>query len=280
MSIASVKGLALSRIRRNNRPVLWTYEGSGFGNALYYWMRAHAEQLEGHPTKVLWTHKMQPWERVFPEIFRELTVRREEVSFFSPREYSTGFQRFGVDFTERHLTSFLQNYIMRPGSEFADQVDQSATSDVLWINVRRGDYYSVPLFRGEYSFDISEYLRVALDLASREADFRAIGIVSDDLEWCRVKLPWLRDIAPLILAPADATPMEQFALLAGSQQLILGNSTFSYWAAYISEYRSKMAGEESRIVAPAFHSRLSPPVAEQLNPSWQIVRDIPGGWDG
>ncbi|WP_082775272.1 alpha-1,2-fucosyltransferase [Pseudoclavibacter helvolus] len=282
MSVASVKSLALSSIRRSSRRVLWTYEGSGFGNALYYWMRAHVEQDEGLSTKALSTHKMEPWQHVFPEIFRDLVVRRDDVSFFSPRQYSTGYQRFGSDFTEDQLNSFLESYVLRPGSEFVEQVNRSISDDVLWINVRRGDYYSVPRFRGEYSFDISEYLRVALDVASERGSFRALGIVSDDLEWCRLKLRWLSDLAPVVYAPVDATPMEQFALLSGSQHLVLGNSTFSYWAAYISDFRSRQAGLDvgANIIAPAFHSRLSPAVAEQLNPAWRIVEDIPGGWDG
>ena len=37
-----------------------------------------------------------------------------------------------------------------------------ADAGLLTVNVRRGDYYSVTRFRGMYSYDIAEYLRVAV----------------------------------------------------------------------------------------------------------------------
>ncbi len=59
----------------------------------------------------------------------------------------------------------------------------------MTVNVRRGDYYSDPVFRGRYSFDIEAYLDVALARAVEMAGpVDHVLVVSDGIEWCRARL--------------------------------------------------------------------------------------------
>ncbi|WP_245306685.1 alpha-1,2-fucosyltransferase [Acidipropionibacterium timonense] len=145
------------------------------------------------------------------------------------------------------------------------------------INVRRGDYYSVPYNRGMYSFDIQEYIKVAIQRALDQQDIPSIHLVSDDIPWCQLRLGWLNQIAPTTYESTSRTVLTDLAAIATANRLILANSTFSYWGAYISNI---LHSNFDTVIAPRFHSRKSASTsAGQLDPRWTIIENIPGGWD-
>lgn len=62
-------------------------------------------------------------------------------------------------------------------------------------------------------------------------------------------------------------------------RLIGTNSTFSYWGGYVGD-ALRGDDQERRVVMPWFHQRtLNDGAADQLDPSWTIITDPPGGWD-
>ena len=139
----------------------------------------------------------------------------------------------------------------------------------------------MPHLRGTYSFDIAEYVDVALSTAKRDrGEHMQIQVVSDDLTWCRTKLHRLLKChaRKVTYLTELATPQDHFRCVATSHRIIGTNSTFSYWAGYLSNV---MFGQSSQVVMPRFHARLADGFhAYQLDPSWTIIEDIPGGWDG
>ncbi|MDT1904142.1 hypothetical protein FPK34_25985, partial [Acinetobacter baumannii] len=55
--------------------------------------------------------------------------------------------------------------------------------DATVVNVRRGDYYSVPEHRAKYGMDIRGYLSAALRALGAPADSPVV-LGSDDPAWC------------------------------------------------------------------------------------------------
>ena len=150
--------------------------------------------------------------------------------------------------------------------------------------MRRGDYYSVARFRGMYSFDVAEYLRVAVaESVTADGPVGLLRVVSDDPDWCRLKLPFLAEhagrVEHLDAGQTVGRPHEHFRTLASSRRLVLANSTFSYWGAHVSNV--VQADNHAQVWAPWFHRRdIDGGRAWHLDPRWSVVRDIPGGWDG
>lgn len=105
------------------------------------------------------------------------------------------------------------------------------------VNIRRGDYYSDPSFRKQFGFPIETYVRKAMTQAIAEGGTpRSIHVVSDGPEWCRQHLDWLSQFAPVTHEDETRrTPESDLRVVAGAQRLIITNSTFSYWAAYIGD---------------------------------------------
>lgn len=277
-ALTASKVAALSVVRRREPRVLWTPEGIGVGNFAYFWLQAYVRIQCGEPCRVRLTPAMAVWREWFPRVFSELVIADSDISFFNPRDRISYFQSYGSEFTASQLGSFIDRFLLSP-APFAQLVDKYRTEGVT-INVRRGDYYSVPLYRGRYSFDVVEYLRAAIERASESAPVNSIRVVSDDPDWCRAKLGWLADVAPLTMPQAGTPVADQLAMLAGSRRLILTNSTFSYWGGYLAtQVPDGAAGDQ--VFAPWFHSRQSHGgAAYQLDPRWSVIDSIPGGWDG
>lgn len=260
---------------------MWPSPGIGGGNLLYLMLAVAGSRDQGE-YYLLETDIARQWLEWFPAL-RRLCIDRHAVKFTDRRLVPGPLQSYGVDFTASALSSFIDEHLMTPDSKFATLLDALQGRYDLTVNIRRGDYYTDPRWRGEYSFDVAEYVRHVIPRVDAHAAIASIHIVSDDVDWCRVKLGWLRAIAPLSYREPGATPLEQLAQLAASPRLILTNSTFSYWGGYLSEHIHPLHEfVRASIWAPRFHNRFFPDGgrATQLSPNWRVVETIPGGWDG
>lgn len=253
---------ALNRFRRGPRTVLWTMSGGlGFANHLYLWLHAHIEQAQGRDYRVLVTEAQRPWLGRLPEL-RELTVEADEVAFSDRREWGHTprlYQRFGVDYTRDQMHGFVRERL-------APSLPTPLASNRTVLNIRRGDYYTA--FREQYAMNLREYVATAITSTSP----RDVLVVSDDPQWCALNLK------DLLHNPEYAThdPWENFIAVATAKTLIGTNSTFSYWGGYIGD---ALQTEPRNVVMPWFHKRtINGGAADQLDPSWTIVTDVPGGW--
>jgi hypothetical protein len=249
----------LDAMRRGDRTLIRTPQaGLRFGNWLYLWLDAHQRTVAGKPTVILAAPGMDIWLEAFPALKR-LTVSPELVRFHDRREWdleTSWKQRFDLDFTRQSLNAFILD-CLAPSIEADD-------SGMLVINVRRGDYYSNPGLRERYGFDQLGYLKDALAKVGHVD--RAL-IVSDDPDWCRDNLLGLV-AAQATVDFAERDPVSNFKAVAGASRIIGTNSTFTYWAAYISG----ALHPSPVVVMPRFHARLPQgSEAYQLDPSWIAI---------
>lgn len=267
----------LDRIRRDGRPVLFPDPHQmGLGNLLYLWLRATKLRQLGEDAFVLRHPSMDTWLPHFPAM-AELVIDRSEVRFTDRRILGSP-QDFLHDVTGPWLSKFIDQYILSAPQMGPADLRELVDPETVVINVRRGDYYSKPAVRGIYGFDIDAYVRSAVAMAAEQRPIRDFLVVSDGLDWCRARLGWLADHAPVRWSDEyPRTPMSDFRTLAAAQRLVLANSTFSYWGGYVS---NALHDNAESIIAPWFHARtIEWGRAYQLDPRWQLVREIPGGWD-
>lgn len=276
------EAIALRPLRRGRRRVLWTASAAfgftptfGFGNLLYLCLFAHLRQQRGQQVFVLAPPRLRPWFAVLPHLEQRLCVARDQVAVWDRREPVPpwGGARFGTDFQREQLQAFVRDFLVDSPLTRGARPDPHAVT----VNVRRGNYFSVPTFRATYSFDIAGYLDIALGLAAdRGGPIDRIHVVSDDAGWCRQELDAvLRCHADTVthVAPTDS-PQDHFRAVATATRIVTTNSTFSYWAGYVSNV---LYGEGSQVVAPRFHGRgMCGGRAFQLDDTWSIVEEVPG----
>lgn len=104
-----------------------------------------------------------------------------------------------------------------------------------------------------------------------------ILVVSDDVTWCRRELAWLADLV-VVRHLDDPAPVRDFAAVAGARRMVITNSTFSYWAAHLSNLVH--GDNHAEVWAPRFFDRTqNGGDSWLLDERWSIVEDLPGGWD-
>lgn len=101
------------------------------------------------------------------------------------------------------------------------------------MHVRRGDYVSDPLIARKFGPPSIDYYRGARRLLSEP-----LVIVSDDPGWCREVLA--PEVGPALVFDSGSLHGD-FVALVGAHELVLSNSTFSWWAAF--------AGNAGKVVA-------------------------------
>jgi len=114
------------------------------------------------------------------------------------------------------------------------------------LHVRRGDYVQLNALYN--LLDENYYIR-ALSMIRSKID--TVIIVSDDIPWCK------RNLVPLIPYAVVFSPfkddLSDFLLLHLSKVIIIANSSFSWWAAFLKYIRSheKLNDSQIQIFAPA-----------------------------
>jgi len=220
------------------------------GNYLFLWATAWARtRREQVQWLVRYKPKMEPWLAEFPAL-RALTVREEDIGFLQYRTIEWG-QDVGKDFFLAELKEFVHEVLL-VGSRFTERWDQ-VFQEATVVNVRRADYYSNPRHRARYGFDVEGYVDAALSRVDDSASSPVI-FVSDDPTWCMEKLaPRLVDVETFAM-PSPHDMFQDLAQLSNARNLILANSTFSYWGGYIASARP--AGQRPRrVIAPLFFAR-------------------------
>lgn len=120
------------------------------------------------------------------------------------------------------------------------------------LHVRRGDYVELQALYNV--LDVNYYIR-ALKLLQTRID--TIIIVSDDIPWCKEHL---ESVLPhrLVYSPFQ-DELQDFALLHLARTLVIANSSFSWWAAFLKHVslRSTSNSTVDRVFAPALWYNLS-----------------------
>lgn len=240
---------------------------------MYLWLLCSALREQNSETYVQHVPSQDDWLSVFPSL-AELTTPKLRLTDRASHRLGQGY---GRDYSREDLSSFIRTYILSSKSFHGRLVRAARNLDesTLTINVRRGDYYGTR-FEPEFGMNVAAYVQEALSLQESLGRISRIQFVSDDLAWCRSHLQDAASKHATSWKRLGPDPFDDLATLAASTRLILANSTFSYWGAYIA---SEIHGTAQRTVAPAFHSTQ---FAERIpwfhDPKWQLIHEIPGGW--
>lgn len=101
-----------------------------------------------------------------------------------------------------------------------------AQVDALGVHVRRTDYLGNAL-----ALAAADYRKMVLHAEQLGANLDRVFVVSDDPDWCRSHL----DLGVPFECWSGGSAVEDMKLLAGCRSLVLSRSTFSWWAAMLSE---------------------------------------------
>lgn len=119
------------------------------------------------------------------------------------------------------------------------------TDDIIAIHVRRGDYRSEKIM-SKYVTQDEEYYRKAIDKAISIINNSEASLLffSDDISWCRDRFS---DYGSAVFVDGKITgsPLVEMLFMQNVKCLVMSNSTFSWWSAWLSDRNDRF------VIAPA-----------------------------
>ena len=146
----------------------------------------------------------------------------------------------------------------RFGNDYLQMVEHSMLERPLVVHVRLGDYKGVK----EYGLPTSKYYSNSIRKMLKEGDFGKIWVFSDEPELASRIIPaefanqirWI----PLISNSVSTT----WSLMRFGKGYVIGNSTFSWWAAFLSHT------QDAPVIAPAPWFQNKKPPRDLIPPNW------------
>lgn len=144
-----------------------------------------------------------------------------------------------------------------------DMTDTLAKTNSVGIHIRRGDYVTNKWFGGICDL---EYYKKAIALMLKKLESPSFYIFSNDIDWCK------DNIAPLVgdnsITYVDfnigKNSHKDIYLMSQCKNLIIANSSFSWWSAYLNV-------NGGIICAPSIWIRRGYSAEDILYPSWTII---------
>ncbi len=150
-------------------------------------------------------------------------------------------------------------------SSLSELQNKLRESDSICISIRRGDFTSNS-FKDEFLVCDNDYyangISYIIDHLSSDSSIIVL-VCSDDIEWCKnnIKLPTDR----VIYEPQGLSFSDTLHLMTSCHHFVMSNSTFSFWAQYLSDYPNKM------VIAPSIWRRCTPPVKDIYMKEWILL---------
>jgi hypothetical protein len=125
--------------------------------------------------------------------------------------------------------------------QFEQYLDQIKASQSVSIHVRRGDYVNDPHTQSIHGTCDLNYYKKAIEFIGSKVKSPTYFIFSDDIDWCVQNFDFLKD---KVYIGKTTSALEDFQLMRNCQSNIIANSTFSWWAAWLtSKQNNSLAAE-------------------------------------
>lgn len=148
---------------------------------------------------------------------------------------------------------YFNNYQADITRKFYGSDKPKTTPNTIGIHVRRGDYLKYSHIHPVMNM---KYYKRALEALGVTGNFI---IFSDDLDWCRSHFKFLE--SPTFF---EGNEVECLFKMAGCEYLIIANSSFSWWGAYLSNAK--------KIIAP--REWINGVTSDIYCPDWSIISGL------
>lgn len=120
-------------------------------------------------------------------------------------------------------------------SRYKELLDKIKSVQSVSIHIRRGDFMSVvtnnPLMPVSYYKNAVEYIKEKIPSPH-------FFIFSDDIEWAKKNLSFIEQIE--FVSQPDMCDYEELTIMSRCKHNIIGNSTFSWWGAWLNIHPDKI----------------------------------------
>lgn len=129
-----------------------------------------------------------------------------------------------------------------PLAKNADLYAMISESESVCVSIRRGDYLNDG-FRDAFYICTPDYFVEAMKIMNSRVPNAKFFIFSDEPKWCEENIPFPYEC---VYESGDDPVYEKLRLMYSCKHFIISNSTFSWWAQYLSRNEHKVVIAPSR----------------------------------
>ena len=225
--------------QRNWKETPRTFQLSFFRTQLMPCSEKERRQFIVNPTIQKWNKRINRLNINFlSKYYQEKSCRFDEnILTLKDNVYLEGYWQ-----TPQYFEPF--SAIIREDFTFREDLNDSnqalyeriVNAESVAVHIRRGDYLTNPMHN---VFEIT-YLQKAIQIMVEKLGKNIqLFIFSDDLNWCKVNLNNINPELPEYYCEGGDTK-EDLQLMSSCKHFIIANSSFSWWAAWLSGYQNKV----------------------------------------
>jgi hypothetical protein len=113
------------------------------------------------------------------------------------------------------------------------------SSESVCISIRRGDYVSNPDLQDRFNICNKDYFQTAIEIMKEKLEHPVFVFFSDDIEWCKKEFGTI-DFGSIYFESGNDSLSEKLNLMKACKHFIISNSTFSWWAQWLSIEKDKI----------------------------------------
>lgn len=192
------------------------------------------------------------------------TIEQIESRIKTQHLYLTGYWSASTVHLEARRGALLEQLVPRnvPSLRLREIGAEISKTASTVVHVRRGDYITDPKVSGKNVTQLQYFSKGARLLRS---DTQKFFVFSDDIEWCRRNLN-LGPQTEFVRQENGERAADHLYTMSLAKNFIIPNSTFSWWAAWLSQRNGK------RVLRPALSVASGVSHFEQIFPSgWESL---------
>ncbi len=235
---------------------------------VHHWLLAVSASGRKIPTSLIWMLK----------IFSSIILRNYFGKFLFPNlpkslGYDPNFKSVEGDLLVGYFHSFkwaeqpeiLSQMraleIRSPSAQLKSLIEEAAEKVILIVHIRLGDYEK----ETELGILASTYYRAAIQRAHTQGDYDEIWVFTNDGQKSKSIFPSEWVFKSRWITEVDFSASETLSLMQHGHGYVLGNSTFSWWAAMLSK------NQNSPVLAPNPWFRTASAPKGLIPPNWTKV---------
>ena len=125
----------------------------------------------------------------------------------------------------------------KPNKENDDLYDKIINSESVCVTIRRGDYVTNEKYKKEFFICDEEYFLNGISTINKIKPNCKLFIFSDDIEWAKNNLKFNNEV---YFESGKDSVCEKLRLMSACKYFIISNSSFSWWAQYMSKNENKI----------------------------------------
>lgn len=148
------------------------------------------------------------------------------------RKYNVIYGYFQTEkFFNKYSEKIKSELKINPQHNISSYYDQIVNSNSVCVHVRRGDYCQQNIVICDLT-----YFEKAVSIIKSKVDNPEFFVFSDDINWVKDNFK----IEGMNYVDEDLKDYEELSLMYSCKHFIISNSTFSWWAQYLSENDNKI----------------------------------------